>query len=68
MAGNFTYFLLNAGFSFAPISLAFIVFQTNPFWSAIMGYYINDEVLERFTIIGMVLAFLGVCSMSFSAM
>jgi len=26
MAGNFTYFLLNAGFKFAPISLAFIVF------------------------------------------
>jgi len=33
-----------------------------------MGYYINNEKLEQFTIIGMILAFGGVCSMSWSAM
>ena len=68
MAGNFTNLFLNAGFKFAPISLAFIVFQTNPFWSAIIGYTFNNEVIERFTVIGMVLAFSGVCFMSWSAM
>ena len=68
MAGNFTNLFLNAGFKFAPISLAYIVFQTNPFWSAMIGYTFNGEVIERFTGIGMVLAFLGVCFMSWSTM
>lgn len=68
MAGHSTFFLLNLGFILAPISIVFIIFQTNPFWSAIVSRFVNKEIIERFEIIGMFLAFGGVCTMSWSAM
>ena len=68
LAVNITFIFLNVGFILAPISIAFIVFQTNPFWSAIASRFVNKEKIERFEIVGMILAFGGVCIMSWSAM
>ena len=67
ITGHLVFGLLNIGFILTPISLAFIVFNTNPFWSSIAGMLINKEVIERFEFIGMILAFGGVCAMTYTA-
>jgi drug/metabolite transporter (DMT)-like permease len=49
-----------------PLSLLMIIIQTCPFWTSVLGYFLNHEMLQRFEIIGMVIAFMGVLAISFS--
>ena len=61
MGANLCFFAMMKGFLCLPLSLAIILFQTNPFCTAIFGRIINDETIYPFELIGMVLSFTGVC-------
>ena len=43
-----------------PITLIIIFFQTNPLWSAILGYLINGEKVSSIELFAMLLSFAGV--------
>jgi drug/metabolite transporter (DMT)-like permease len=43
-----------------------IIFQTNPFWTSILAYFINKERIAPFEYIAMVLCFCGVMSIALS--
>jgi drug/metabolite transporter (DMT)-like permease len=47
-----------------PLSLLMIVVQTNPFWTALLAYFMAREIIQRFELIGMVLSFIGVIAIS----
>jgi|688.fasta_scaffold485435_1 drug/metabolite transporter (DMT)-like permease len=61
MGANLCFFAMMNGFLCLPLSLAIIIFQTNPFFTALFGRIINDETIYPFELIGMVLSFSGVC-------
>ena len=61
MCANITYYLMQKSFLHLPLSLSIIIFQTNPFWTAILSRLINDETVFLFEIVGMILSFLGIC-------
>jgi drug/metabolite transporter (DMT)-like permease len=54
-------------FVFAPLFLCIIIFQTNPFWIAMLGQCINSEKVQRVEYIGMLLCFFGVCGIGLSS-
>ena len=66
--GHACFFVFNMSFLFGNVSLIMIVFQTNPFFASIFGYFVNEEVVQRFEIIGMGLCFLGICILGLSSM
>lgn len=43
-----------------------VVVQTNPFWTAVLAYFLNNELLSKFEIGGMLISFLGVMAISLS--
>jgi len=66
LAGHICFVLLNLSFVFAPLFLCIIIFQTNPFWIAMLGQCINSEKVQRMEYIGMSLCFVGVCGIGIS--
>ena len=52
--------LFTFNLSLIPITLIIIFFQTNPLWSAILGYLINGERVQRIELFAMLLSFAGV--------
>lgn len=52
---------------YAPVSVDFVIFNTNPFWIAILAYMLNGEKMLRVEVIGVILCFLGICVLSFSS-
>ena len=52
--------LVNLCLTMIPFSLLVIIFQTAPFWTTILSYYINGEKIFKIEILGMVLCFVAV--------
>jgi drug/metabolite transporter (DMT)-like permease len=52
---------------FAPVSLCFIIFNTNPFIISLLGLILNGEPIHRFEIIGIILCFSGLLVLSWSS-
>ena len=52
--------LINACLTMIPFSLLVILFQTSPFWTSILSYFINGEPIYRIEILGMILCFVAV--------
>jgi drug/metabolite transporter (DMT)-like permease len=49
-----------------PLSLLMVLVQTNPFWTAVLAYFLNNELLSKLEIVGMLISFMGVMTISFS--
>ena len=49
---------------YVPLSVFFIIFNSNPFCTAILGYFWLGERLSVFEIISMICAFSGIMVMS----
>ena len=58
--GTASFLLFTFNLQLIPITLIIIFFQTNPLWSAILGYVINGEKVERVDLLAMLLSFAGV--------
>ena len=58
--GYFNVLLINACLTMIPVSLLVILFQTSPFWTSILSYYVNGEPIYRVEILGMILCFVAV--------
>ena len=43
-----------------PLSLQNIILQTSPFWTSILGYFINNDTVSKMEIGAMILCFFGV--------
>ena len=52
--------LINACLSMIPFSLLVILFQTSPFWTSFLSYYVNGEPIYGIEIMGMILCFVAV--------
>lgn len=61
LAGHACFMTFQYSFIFAPVSLLALIFQTNPFFTSILAYFVNGEVIQRFELVGMILCFLGIC-------
>lgn len=48
-------------FTMLPISLGLIIFNTTPFFVAILGYFVNKEKLTGTDLFGIIFSFIGVC-------
>lgn len=58
--GTASFLLFTFNLQLIPITLIIIFFQTNPLWSAILGYVINGEKVEQVDLLAMLLSFAGV--------
>ena len=58
--------LINACLTMIPFSLLVILFQTSPFWTSVLSYFINGEPIYRIEILGMVLCFIAVIIITMS--
>ena len=65
--GHTAYYLFVNSLLYTPVSICFVIFNTNPFWIAILAYLINGEELQRYEILGTFLCFLGICALSLSS-
>ena len=61
IAGHACFITFQYSFLFAPVSVLIIIFQTNPFYTSILAYFVNGEVLLRYELFGMMLCFIGIC-------
>jgi drug/metabolite transporter (DMT)-like permease len=68
IAGHVCFTLINLSFLFAPLFIILIVFQTNPFSTALLGLCWNREIVQKMEWIAMVLCFVGVCGMGLSSL
>ena len=67
LAGQLTFIFLNLSVMVIPISMFMIIFQTNAFWTSIMGLLVNEEPIYIVEATGMVLCFCVVCFLSFNS-
>ena len=51
---------------YIPLSVFFIIFNSNPFTTALLGYFWLKERLSLFEIVAMLCAFIGIIMMSLS--
>jgi drug/metabolite transporter (DMT)-like permease len=51
---------------YLPIFVTMIISNLNPFWSAIIGYYLNNEVMDRSTFVCMIGCLAGVIIVALS--
>lgn len=52
--------LVNASLELIPFSLLVIIFQTNPFWTSILSYFVNGENIRLVEIASMLICFICV--------
>ena len=52
---------------FIPLSVFFIIFNSNPFTTALLGYFWIRERISAFEVAAMVCAFMGIVMMSMAA-
>ena len=64
--GNTGFCLWNINVTLVPISTLMIIFNTNPFWVSIMGYFFNKEKIASFEFFGMVICFAGIIVIALS--
>jgi drug/metabolite transporter (DMT)-like permease len=68
VSGTCTFFLYCAGVLYAPVSIAFMIYNTNPFLISIFAFLLLGETIHRFEINGMILCFVGMCVLSLKSM
>lgn len=68
LAGHFGFFAFNLGLQFAPVSVMYVFFNTNPFLISVLALVVNGESIARFELVGMVLCFVGILVLSRSAL
>jgi len=52
--------LINASLELISFSVLVILFQTNPFFTSILSYFVNSEQIFPIELIGMLVCFAGV--------
>lgn len=52
--------------SLLPLSLHMIIYQTSPFWTSILAFWLNGERIQMFEYFAMALCFLGVVAIALS--
>ena len=52
--------LINQSLELIPFSLLVILFQTNPFWTSILSYFVNKEQIFFIEVVGMIVCFAAV--------
>lgn len=62
--GSFAFFMVSL--SMNPLIIQMVIFQTSPFWAAILGYFINKEPIMRIEYIAMAICFAGVILIALS--
>lgn len=68
VVGQLGFLSFNISLMYAPVSLAFIIFNTNPFLISILGLLINGEPIHLYEIVGMLLSFIGIVVLSWSSL
>jgi len=63
-----SFLFFNCGLMYAPVSLCYIIFNTNPFIISLLGLVLNGEPIHRFEITGMILCFIGLILVSWSTL
>jgi drug/metabolite transporter (DMT)-like permease len=66
--GQLGFLSFNISVMYAPVSLAFIIFNTNPFMISVLGLLLNGEPIHRYEIVGMLLSFIGLVVLSWSSL
>lgn len=66
--GQLGFLSFNISVMYAPVSLSFIIFNTNPFMISVLGLLLNGEVIHRHEIVGMVFCFIGLVTLSWSSL
>lgn len=64
--GQICFVLFMTSVSLLPLSLHMIIYQTSPFWTSILAYFLNKESIQGFEFVGMVLCLLGVAGIALS--
>lgn len=61
---SFGFFMLSL--SMNPLIIQMVIWQTNPFWAAILGFFVNKEPVMCIEYIAMVICLVGVVLIAFS--
>lgn len=64
--GFFVTLLINLSLTMIPFALLVVIFQTSPFWTSILSYYINKEPIYPIELAGMLVCFLAVLTITFN--
>ena len=65
--GQLSFLVFNASLKLVPMTIHIILFQTNTFWISILAYFVNSEPILPIEIIGMLICFLAVVSITLSS-
>lgn len=68
LCGHSTFFFWFYGLLYAPVSICFVIFNTNPFLISLFAFIILSETIERYEICGMALCFFGIVVLSLKSM
>lgn len=60
MTGVVTVLLINWSLELIPFSLMVILFQTTPFWTSVLSFFVNKEPIFPVDLVGMILCFVAV--------
>jgi len=55
--GTISFILFTINLNLLPMTFIIIIFQTNPLWSAILGFVINKEAVRTFELAAMLASF-----------
>ena len=51
---------------FAPLTIVNVLFNTTPFFAALLAWKINGEQISKIQIVALVVSFVGICLISLS--
>ena len=60
ITGQLNFLGLNIAASLAPISLVYVFFQTNPFWTSMIAFFALGEPLFKLELLAMFICFSSV--------
>ncbi len=66
LTGQLCFFLFLISVSLLPLSLHMIIYQTSPFWTSILAYWLNGEKVQMVEYFAMALCFTGVVAIALS--
>lgn len=64
--GQTCFVMFTYSLTMIPLSISMLLFQTAPFWTSILGYFINREPIQRIEYVAMILCFIGVAAIASS--
>ena len=66
IAGTVGFTSITFGVALVPLVVQSTIFNTAPFWTAILGWLFLNETISRFEVLAMALSFAGVVCIAFS--